>query len=161
MCSRRGSGKCRRRHDDRNATSRQPGECLAERPPAPTRETKMPSLTRFVLRHKALVALFWLTVAVAGALTVSGTTHRMTNDFSMPGQAFKVDNQIVRTYGNGGSEAPFVPVLTAPAGQRITDPAVARQTGRIFAAVARALPNARVADYASTHDKAFLTKDGR
>jgi RND superfamily putative drug exporter len=121
----------------------------------------MSSLTRFVLRHKALVALFWLAVTVAGVLTVSGTTHRMTNDFSMPGQAFKVDNQIVRTYGNGGSEAPFVPVLTAPAGQRITDPAVAGQTGRIFAAVARALPNARVADYASTHDKAFLTKDGR
>jgi RND superfamily putative drug exporter len=121
----------------------------------------MSSLTRFVLRHKALVALFWLAVTIAGVLTVSGTTHRMTNDFSMPGQAFKVDNQIVRTYGNGGSEAPFVPVLTAPSGQRITDPAVARQTGRIFAAVARALPNARVADYASTHDKAFLTKDGR
>jgi RND superfamily putative drug exporter len=121
----------------------------------------MPSLTRFVLRHKALVALFWLVVAIAGVLTVSGTTHRMTNDFSMPGQAFKVDNQIVRTYGNGGSQPPLVPVLTAPAGQRISDPAVAAQTGRIFAAVAAALPNVRVADYAATHDKAFLTKDGR
>jgi putative drug exporter of the RND superfamily len=121
----------------------------------------MPSLTRFVLRHKALVALFWLVVAVAGVLTVSGTTHRMTNDFSMPGQAFKVDNQIVRAYGNGASQTPFVPVLTAPAGQRISDPALAAQTGRIFKAVAAALPHARVADYATTHDKAFLTKDGR
>ena len=121
----------------------------------------MSSLTRFVLRHKALVALFWLAVTVAGVLTVGGTTHRMTNDFSMPGQSFKVDNQIVRTYGNGGSQAPFVPVLTAPAGQRISDPAVARQTGRIFAEVAAALPRARVADYATTHNKAFLTKDGR
>jgi len=121
----------------------------------------MPSLTRFVLRHKALVALFWLVVAIAGVLTVSGTTHRMTNDFSMPGQAFKVDNQILRTYGNGGSQPPLVPVLTAPAGQRISDPAVAAQTGRIFAAVAAALPNARIADYAGTHDRAFLTGDGR
>src|SRR5258708_36738818 len=121
----------------------------------------MPSLTRFVLRHKALVALFWLAVAVAGVLTVSGTTHRMTNNFSMPGQAFKVDNQIVRTYGNGGSQAPFVPVLTVPAGLRISDPAVAAQTGRIFAAVGAALPHARVADYATTHNRAFLTKDGR
>jgi putative drug exporter of the RND superfamily len=121
----------------------------------------MPSLTRFVLRHKAIVALFWLAVAVAGVLTVSGTTHRMTNNFSMPGQAFKVDNQIIRTYGNGGSQAPFVPVLTVPAGQRISDPAVAAQTGRIFAAVAAALPHARVADYATTHNRAFLTKDGR
>jgi putative drug exporter of the RND superfamily len=121
----------------------------------------MPSLTRFVLRHKALVALFWLAVAVAGALTIAGTTHRMTNNFSMPGQAFKVDNQIVRTYRNGGSQDPFVPVLTAPAGQRITDPAVAAQTGRIFAAAAAALPHARIADYATTHDRAFITRDGR
>jgi len=121
----------------------------------------MPSLTRFVLGHKALVALFWLAVAVAGALTVGGTTHRMTNDFSMPGQAFKVDNQIVRTYGNGGSQDPFVPVLTAPAGQRITDQAVAARTGRIFAAAAAALPHARVADYATTHNRAFITRDGR
>jgi putative drug exporter of the RND superfamily len=121
----------------------------------------MPSLTRFVLRHKALIALFWLAVAVAGALTIGGTTHRMTNDFSMPGQAFKVDNQIVRTYGNGGSQDPFLPVLTAPAGQRITDPAVAARTGRIFAAAAAALPHARIADYATTHNRAFITRDGR
>ena len=121
----------------------------------------MPSLTRFVLRHKALVVLFWLAVAVAGALTIGGTTHRMTNNFSMPGQAFKVDNQIVRTYGNGGSQDPFVPVLTAPAVQRITDPAVAARTGRIFAAAAAALPHARIADYATTHDRAFITRDGR
>ena len=121
----------------------------------------MPSLTRFVLRHKALVVLFWLAVAVAGALTIGGTTHRMTNNFSMPGQAFKVDNQIVRTYGNGGSQDPFVPVLTAPPGQRITDPAVAARTGRIFAAAAAALPHARIADYATTHDRAFITRDGR
>ncbi len=121
----------------------------------------MPSLTRFVLRHKALVALFWLAVAVAGEMTVGGTTHRMTNDFSMPGQAFKVDNQIVGTYGNGGSQAPVVPVLTVPAGQRISDPGVAARTGRIFAAVAAAVPHARVADYATTHNRAFITKDGR
>ena len=55
----------------------------------------MPALTRFVLRHKALVALLWLVVAVAGVITVGGTTHRMTNDFAMPGQAFTVDSQIV------------------------------------------------------------------
>jgi RND superfamily putative drug exporter len=98
----------------------------------------MPALTRFVLRHKALVILFWVVVAAAGVMTISGTTHRMTNDFSMPGQAFKVDNQIVRQYGNGGSQAPYVPVITVPAGQKVTDPAVAAATGRAFGALARA-----------------------
>jgi hypothetical protein len=69
----------------------------------------MPALTRFVLRHKALVALLWIEVAAAGVVTVGGTTHRMTNNFAMPGQAFRVDNQIAREYGNGGSQAPYVP----------------------------------------------------
>ena len=52
-------------------------------------------------------------------------------------------------------------MLTVPAGQRITDPAVAAATGRAFAAVARAVPHARIADYATTHDPAFITRDGR
>ncbi|HEX9032648.1 MAG TPA: MMPL family transporter [Streptosporangiaceae bacterium] len=121
----------------------------------------MPALTRFVLRHKALVALLWLAVAVAGAMTVGGTTHRMTNDFSMPGQAFTVDSQIARVYGNGGSQTPYVPVLTAPAGKRLSSPAVAAEAGRIFAAAAAAVPHARLADFAVTHDHAFITRDGR
>src|SRR5579863_7026243 len=121
----------------------------------------MPAITRFVLRHKALVALFWVVVAAVGVMTISGTTHRMTNNFAMPGQAFKVDNQIASQYGNGGSQAPYLPVITVPAGQKITDPAVAAATGRAFAAVARAIPGVRIADYATTHDPAFVTRDGR
>ncbi len=121
----------------------------------------MPALTRFVLRHKALVALFWVVVAAVGVMTISGTTHRMTNSFAMPGQAFSVDNQIAHQYGNGGSQTPYVPVITVPAGQRITDPAVTAATGRAFAALARAVPDMRIADYATTHNKAFITRDGR
>ena len=121
----------------------------------------MPALTRFVLRHKALVALIWLVVAAAGIATISGTTHRMTSSFAMPGQAFRVDNQIARQYGNGGSQPPYVPVLTAPAGQRITTPAAAAASGQAFAAIARQVPGVRIADYATTHDRAFLTRDGR
>jgi putative drug exporter of the RND superfamily len=121
----------------------------------------MTALTRFVLRHKALVALFWVAVAAVGVMTISGTTHRMTNNFSMPGQAFKVDSQIARQYGNGGDQTPYVPVITVPAGERITDPAVAAATGRAFGALARAIPDVRIADYATTGDRAFVTSDGR
>src|SRR5215467_15433719 len=111
----------------------------------------MQALTRFVLRHKLMVTLLWLAIAAAGVLTVSGTTHRMTNTFSMPGQAFRVDNQIARQYGNGGSQTPYVPVLTVPAGERISSAAVATGTGQAFAALHSALPNSRIADYATTH----------
>jgi putative drug exporter of the RND superfamily len=121
----------------------------------------VPAITRFVLRHKALVALFWVVVAAAGVMTISGTTHRMTNNFAMPGQAFKVDNQIASEYGNGGSEAPYLPVITLPAGQKVTDPGTATATGRAFAALARAIPDVRIADYATTHNPAFVTSDGR
>jgi RND superfamily putative drug exporter len=121
----------------------------------------MQALTHFVLRHKALVALTWLLVAVAGVMTVGGTTHRMTNDFSMPGQAYKVDNQIAAEYGNGGSQAPYVPVLTVPAGERVTAPAVAAETGRVFGAIAASVPGVRVADYSSTGNARFVTSDGR
>jgi putative drug exporter of the RND superfamily len=121
----------------------------------------MPALTRFVLRHKALVTLFWVVVAAVGVMTISGTTHRMTNNFAMPGQAFKVDNQLASQYGNGGSQAPYLPVITVPAGQKITDPATAAATGRAFAALARAIPDVRIADYATTHNPAFVTRDGR
>src|SRR5258708_16726036 len=121
----------------------------------------MSALTQFVLRHKALVALFWLVLTVAGAMTVGGTTHRMTNSFAMPGQAFKVDNQIARQYGNGGTQTPYVPVITVPAGQRITDPATAAATGRAFAALALAVPDVRIADYATTPNPPFITSDGR
>jgi RND superfamily putative drug exporter len=124
-------------------------------------EVAMTALTRFVLRHKALVTLFWVVVAAVGVLTISGTTHRMTNTFSMPGQAFQVDNQITRLYGNGGSQTPYVPVITVPPGERITDPAVAAATGRAFAAAGRAIPGVRIADYATTHNPAFVTRDGR
>jgi RND superfamily putative drug exporter len=133
----------------------------AERPLALGSEVAMTTLTRFVLRHKALVALFWVAVAAAGVLTISGTTHRMTNSFAMPGQAYRVDNQIARQYGNGGSQPPYVPVITAPAGEAITDPVVAAAAGRAFGALARAIPDVRIADYATTRSPAFVTRDGR
>jgi RND superfamily putative drug exporter len=121
----------------------------------------MPALTRFVLRHKVLVVGFWAAVTAAGVMTVSGTTHRMTNSFAMPGQAFAADSQIARQYGNGGSQTPYVPVITGPAGERIADPAAAAATGRAFAALAKAIPHVRIADYATTHNPAFITADGR
>ena len=121
----------------------------------------MQALTGFVLRHKLMVTLLWLAIAAACVLTVGGTTHRMTNTFSMPGQAFRVDNQIARHYGNGGDQTPYVPVLTVKASQQVSSPAIAAATGRAFAALHTALPNTRIADYATTHNPAFISRDGR
>src|SRR5215472_5225084 len=125
----------------------------------------MHAITSFVLRHKALVALAWLVITIAGIATVGGTTHRMTNDFSMPGQAFKVNSEIAARYGAGGSQAPYVAVLTVAPGERVADPAVAAQAGRALGALqerAMALhERVRVTGYAGTHDPGFITRDGR
>jgi hypothetical protein len=70
----------------------------------------------------------------------------MTNDFSMPGQVFTVDNQIAAEYGNGGSQAPYVAVLTVAAGERVSDPAAASRTGRVFDAIEQAAGSVRITD---------------
>src|SRR5258708_6236143 len=90
-----------------------------------------------------------------------GPPHGRTNGFARPGRAFSGDSGTARQYGNGGSQPPYVPVITVPAGKRITDPAVAAAMGRAFAALARAVPGVRIADYGTTHSPAFVTRNGR
>jgi len=116
----------------------------------------MQAITRFVLRHKLLVTIAWLVVAIAGGATASGVSKRLTTSFDMPGPATTADKQIAQHY-NFGVHDPVVPVLTVPAGQRISGAAA----GRVFDSVRQAIPGARVVDYANTGDKAFLTNDGR
>jgi putative drug exporter of the RND superfamily len=120
---------------------------------------QMSRITRFALGHRALIVLFWLATAVTGAVTAGLTTSRMTNSFSMPGQAITTDARIVSAYGSS-AQAPLVIAVTAAAGERITTPGVTAATARIFNA-ARITPAVHVVDYASTHDAAFITRDGR
>jgi putative drug exporter of the RND superfamily len=119
----------------------------------------MTRITRFALGHRALIVLFWLATAITGAVTAGLTTSRMTNSFSMPGQAITTDARIVSEYGSS-AQTPLVIVVTAAAGERIATPSVTAATARIFDA-ARVTPAVHVVDYASTHDAAFITRDGR
>ncbi len=121
----------------------------------------MSTLTRFVLRHKLLVVAFWLALAVAGGMTVSATTKRLSNSFAMPGAAFRTDARIQALYRHNGTEDPTVPVITLPAGTTIRTPGVSARLAQAFAAAGRAEPTARMADYATTGDPAFATGDGR
>ncbi len=121
----------------------------------------MSTLTRFVLRHKLLVVAFWLVVALAGAMTASSTTKRLTTSFAMPGAAFRADARIQRLYLRNGAQDPTVPVVTLPAGTTVRTPGIARRLDRAFAAVRHVIPTARVADFATTRNSAFITRDGR
>ena len=54
-----------------------------------------------------------------------------------------------------------MPVVTLPRGTTVDSPGVAGELKAAMAKVKAALPDARVASYTSTHDRAFVSEDGR
>jgi RND superfamily putative drug exporter len=121
----------------------------------------MRTLVDRVLRHKLLVVLAWVVLAVVGAATASHTVSRLTDTYAMPGQpSFTANDKILATYGTGGGQEPIVPVVTVPQGKSVRDADVQPQLASIFDAAATA-GAARVVDYATTHDDVFVTADGR
>lgn len=70
----------------------------------------------WVLRHRALIAGFWLLVAVAGAVISPTTAGRLTYEFALPGQpAYETNEHIVETYGGGGLTDPLLVVVSGDA----------------------------------------------
>ncbi|MFJ3991229.1 MMPL family transporter [Streptomyces sp. NPDC090032] len=114
----------------------------------------------FVLRHRRAVVAFWGLVLITGVLLVGRTTHRLTTDFSLPGQPGTVTAQrIEQSFGSGGDTGPYLVSVTLPAGRTVTGSEA--DVGRVFTAVGDAVPGGRVIDEANTGDKAFRTKDDR
>ena len=120
----------------------------------------MTRLTTFVLAHKRIVAVIWLVIAVAGALTASSTTGRLTYTYDTPGQkGYEANQHMIRALGVDGNIEPTLAVLRLPAGQTMRTPAGRADAARTFAASSRAGISA-VADYANTHDKGFVLDGG-
>ncbi|MEV7625163.1 MMPL family transporter [Actinoplanes sp. NPDC089786] len=120
----------------------------------------MAAITRWVLRHRLLVMLAWLALTAAGALAAGPTTGAMTQDFgALPGRSgFATNQEILRTYGNGGASDPVVLVLTLPPGTTVDSPGVRSAWST---ALARVSGDARVVSWASTGDRGFVSADGR
>ena len=121
----------------------------------------MLTFTRIVVSHRRVVVLIWLLLAVAGAATAKTTIGRLTTSYALAGSAGYAANQrIAALYGNGGAATPTVSVITLPSGLRIDGRGVAAEAGRVFAA-AHAVAHVRIADYATTGDRAFVIADRR
>jgi RND superfamily putative drug exporter len=115
----------------------------------------MLAISRFVLRHKLAVVLFWLAALVAGAAAASGLGARLSQQVTLPGAAgYQVNQRILRLYGNGEPGYPEVVVVTLPAGDSSESAAGRRSLATGFGAVA-APHGLRVADYANTGDQRF------
>jgi RND superfamily putative drug exporter len=121
------------------------------------------SLTRWVLSHKRTVVVSWLVLTVAGIAAAGPASDALKQRFSVPGkEGWETNLAITKQYaGTGGESAPLVPVVSLPAGKTVDSPGVRVQLARVDARLHRALPGARTASYASTGDRAFVSKDGR
>ena len=121
----------------------------------------MTALTRFVLGHKRLVLGFWLAVTIAAFAAIGPAGRALSQQFSVPGrEGFETNEELAAIYGNGGDVAPIVPVVALPA-STVDSPGVREQLDAALAKVEAALPEARVASYATTGDRAFVSDDGR
>jgi RND superfamily putative drug exporter len=122
----------------------------------------MPALARWVLRHKRLVVGFWVAVTIAAFAAIGPAGKSLSQQFSVPGHdGFETNQQIAAIYGSGGDVAPLVPVVQLPKGTTIDSAGVRAELARALARVKAVLPEARIASYASTGDRAFVSADGR
>ena len=122
----------------------------------------MNALTRFVLHHKRLVVGVWLVVTLAAFAAITPANNALSQQFSVPGrEGFETNQELGEIYGNGGDVAPIVPVVTLRKGRTVDSPGVTRQLDAALARVEAALPEARTASYASTGNRAFVSRDGR
>jgi RND superfamily putative drug exporter len=120
-------------------------------------------ITRWVLAHKRIVTLFWVALTIVGMASASSATKAMDQKFSVPGkEGWETNVTISQLFGGtGGDNAPIVPVVTVPAGKTVSSPAVRRQLAAVDKRLEHALPGSRLASYASTGDRAFVSADGR
>ena len=121
------------------------------------------SITRWVLAHKRLVVIFWVALTLVGIASASSATKALKQKFSVPGKEGWVTNQqIVRAYhGEGGNSAPLVPVVTVPPGQTASSPTTIAGLRDLQQRIEQALPGARVASFATTGNRVFVSQDRR
>ena len=123
----------------------------------------MASLTRWVLAHKRTVVISWILLTIAGIMAAGPASKALDQKFSVPNkEGWETNQAIAAKYnGTGGDTSPLLPVVTLPAGQSVNSPQVKRDLTKLDDTLTKTLPGSRVASYASTGDRAFLSDDGR
>ncbi|WP_027859984.1 MMPL family transporter [Marmoricola sp. URHB0036] len=113
----------------------------------------MTSLSHWVLRHRGLVALVWIAIAVAGGVNATRTVDRLTYEFALPGQpAYETNQLIADRFGGGGDNDPLLLVTRGPDAQE-SAAQVAEQVGR-------AVPGTRTVTSADPGGKDLTVRDG-
>jgi RND superfamily putative drug exporter len=119
------------------------------------------SLTRWVLAHKRIVVFGWIALTIAGIAASGPASARLANDESVPDkESWETSVAIAQRY-DGDSGSPLLPVVTLPRGTTVDSPGVRAELAEVDARLRRALPQSRIASFASTGSRAFVSDDGR
>ena len=121
----------------------------------------MEGLTRRVLRHKRLVVIGWIVLTLCGMAAAGPASEALDQRFSVPDrEGWEASQEILALYGNGGETLPLIPVVQLPEGTTVDSLGVREELEALEGEAARAVPNSRIAGYASTGDDAFISDDG-
>jgi RND superfamily putative drug exporter len=123
----------------------------------------MTQITRFVLNHKRPVVAFWVVLTLIGMASAGSATKAMKQKFSVPGKEGWVTNQQIahEFNGTGGNGAPLLAVVTLPSDRPVSSTAVRDGLRGVESRLHQSLPGSRVAGYAATGSRAFVSSDGR
>ena len=126
-------------------------------------DAMMTTIARWVLAHKKpRLRLLDRRHARSASPRVSKAISSFSNEFSVPGrEGFSDQPGDPAGLTTGRQPAPVVPVVTLPAGSRSPRPRSRRDLTGVAARLARALPGARIASFATTGSRAFVSADGR
>ena len=123
----------------------------------------MRSVASWVLAHKKTVVVVWAAITLVGILASGPATDRLDSSFSVPNkEGWETNERIAEQYrGTGGDTVPLLPVVTLPEGMTVGSTGVRSELGRVDRRLRTAFPGARIASFASTGDRAFVSGDGR
>jgi RND superfamily putative drug exporter len=120
--------------------------------------TETPALARLahlIVRRRRLVIGLWIVLTIFGAFSAGQVSKRWFESFSIPGySAYEANQRTLKTFGTG-EQSPLVPVFQS-SGDVTSDTGIAKA----IAAAAAVNPGSRVSSYFSTHDRAYVSKDG-
>lgn len=121
----------------------------------------MENLSRFVLSRKRLVGVLTAVLLLAGGAAIALLLPSVSERNAYPGlPAYEANQRITSTYGTGGYERPFVPVITLPEGTMVGSPGVRPALAEAFSAAAAAT-GGRVVSFADSGDPVFVGDGGR
>src|ERR1700693_5295210 len=122
----------------------------------------MARLTRWVLAHKRIVVAFWVVLTLVGMFSAGPASKALKQKFSVPGKEGWITNQQIAKdfHGTGGNAAPLLAVVTLPAGQSPSSASVQSGLRAVESRLQSTLPGTRLAGYASTGNRSFVSPDG-